>query len=147
MTRSMTPALNLNYTHKQYSHGDITVYITWTLHDERPCIVLLPSFVPIDSDHLIPCIVPMELAWIWDETTGDPAHCAHSSFQFAQALGFNEYNPQKLIEIASIIRSHLGDLLTVPPFPLSEKQVVADALLTDINTGKTREAEVTDYVH
>lgn len=139
-------ALDLTKTAWTRVKGDVTVYATWILTTGRPCLVLLPTNRLSNSEHLIPCLVPLDMAYLWDEHVGDPVHCARTTVQFAQALGINEYEPRNLIRLTSIIREHLGDLLTMPPLPDEATDVVADAILTDPNTGKTREKEITDHV-
>lgn len=127
--------------------GDITVFFTWSMHNGRPVMVLVPNRRGSwGHEDTTPCLVPMDLAYQWDEHTGDPAHCARMTFQFANALGLNAYEPRNLIRLTSIIREHLGDLLTIPPMPESEREAVADVILTDTETGKTQEMEIVDHV-
>ncbi|RBO54662.1 hypothetical protein DSD19_04610 [Rhodovulum sp. BSW8] len=123
-------------------HGDLTVFGTWLLTNGRPSMVLLPTRRQTRANAAIPCLVPLDIAWMWDEHTGDPAHCARTSMQFTAALGFNECDPRSVIFVTSCIREHLGDLLRQPPAPQSDREVVADAIAVDIDTGKAREAEI-----
>lgn len=139
------PALDLNLAAWEQAHGQILVIGTWSLLDKRPCMVLIPAWFRKRSERIIPCIVPLDHAFMWDEHTGEPGAAARMSVQFASALGFNAFDPATVVSITAIIREHLGDLLTMPPFPASEKKAVADVLMTDIN-GKTIEAEVIDNV-
>lgn len=144
MTDTPDVALDLRRTHFTHPRGDVTVYGTWLLTNRRPCLVLLPSFTRIDSDYLVPCIIPMDQAYKWDEHTGDPAHCAQMTWWFAQALGIDAHNPSNMIRLTSIIREHLGDLLTMPPFPESQTEIVADTLMVNHETGRTTEATITE---
>lgn len=146
MTAATTPLIDLSRYAWRRPQGDVTVFGTWSLHNGRPVMVLIPTHLPEHSDHLIPCLVPLDLAYQWDEHTGDPAHCARMTFEFAGALGIDQFNPRNLVRLTSIIRDHLGDLLTMTNLPDSEREVVADAILTDRNTGKVREAEIVDNV-
>lgn len=145
-TVETSPLLDLDRYLWKRSMGNITAIGTWSLHNGRPVMVLVPTFARPTHERIQPCLVPMDLAYLWDEHTGDPGHCAQASYGFANALGLNPLNPHDLIRLTSIIREHLGDLLMMPNMPSSEKQVVADAILTNPNTGKTREAEIIDYV-
>ncbi len=143
-----TPKLALDLTRYMAKHdiGDITAIMTWTMHNQRPCIVLIPTFVPTHNERITPCIVPLDNAWIWDEVAGDGAHCANATYQFACSLGFNP-TPRLLIRITSIIRELLGDLLSMPPMPrFYDPLVVADATLTNLETGKVTQSEVTEHV-
>jgi hypothetical protein len=138
-------AIDLNLTLWSRTKGDITVYGTWIMTTGRPCLVLLRTdWKP--GAQAIPCIVPLDQAWLWDENTGDPVHAAHTTVQFAHALGLNVLNPREMIRLTSIIREHLGDLLRMPPLPDTEAEVVADAIVTNRVTGKTIEAEIKDHV-
>ena len=142
------PMIDLERHLWKRTKGDITVYGTWSLHSGRPVMVLVPTFVPRHSvERAVPCLIPLDAAFLWDEHTGDPSHCAQMTFQFAQVLPISPFNPSDMIRLTSIIREHLGDLLTMAPLPESEREVVADAILTDPNTGKTKETEIVDYVH
>lgn len=144
-----TPLIDLSRTDEKLGskvYGDVTVHFTWSLHNGRPVMVLTPTHLPEHSDYLIPCLVPMDLAYLWDEHLGDAVHCARTTYQFAGALGLNQNDPKTLVRLTSIIRSHLGDLTMMKHLPESEREVVADAILTDRNTGKVREAEIVDNV-
>lgn len=141
-----TPLIDLSRYDWKRRKGDVIVYGTWSLHNGRPVMVLIPTFTPEHSEHLIPCLVPLDMAYMWDEHTGDPAHCARMTFEFASALGLNAHEPRTMVRLTSIIREHLGDLLTMRNLPASEQEVVADAILTDTNTGQVREAEIIDNV-
>lgn len=140
------PVLDLNLRLWQRTIGDITVIGTWLLSTKRPCLALVPSRVMPTHDRITPCLVPLDIAYAWDEHTGDPADTAAMSFEFAAALGLNPMEPRNVIAVTSIVRDSLGDLLSMPPFPSGEKQTMADVLITDANTGKTTEAEIIDNV-
>lgn len=140
------PAIDLSRTAWERTFGDLTVIGTWIMTTGRPVMVIIPTFVKRSHERIIPCLVPMDMAYLWDEHMGDPAHCAQTTFAFANALGMSPYEPRNLIRITSLIREHLGDLLTIAPLPESELEVVADAIMTDPNTGKVTEAEIVDHV-
>lgn len=141
-----TLMLDLSRRVDTFTHGDIQVILTWTLHDERPCLVLIPTLAVLHFDSITPCIVPIESAFMWDEHTGDGRHCATMAFQFACAMNFAP-SPQILIRITSIIRDHLGDLLACPNMPkLFDDEVVADATLTNLETGAVKQSEIVKNV-
>lgn len=149
MTQSQTenqPLLDLSRYHWKRTQGDVTLYGTWSLLNGRPVMVLVPTHRQHDFENVTPCLVPLDLAYMWDEHTGDPAHCAQATFAFANALGLDAFSPRSLIRLTAIIRDHLGDLLAMPPIPSTEREVVADTIMTDPNTGRSVEAEIRDYV-
>jgi hypothetical protein len=139
-------ALDLSRYIAKHVLGDITAIMTWTTHNQRPCIVLIPTFTPLHFDRVTPCIVPLENAWAWDETTGDGAHAARTSCDFACSLGFSP-SPQMLMRITGTIRDLLGDLLMMPVMPaFYDTSVMADATLTNLDTGKVHQKEITEDV-
>jgi len=144
MTQTTAPVINLNYDHRHQTRvaGDITVIFTWIITTGRPCMVLVPTSAGLTHERITPCIVPMEHAYLWDENVGDGRHCAIAAYQFAASLGFNPNNPQTLVRITSIVREHLGDLLTMPQEPDFDRPVMAEITKTDTETGKTEEAEI-----
>ena len=145
-TDSNEPIIDLSRRHFTRTQGDVTVIGTWSLANSRPVLALIPTHTRLAHDRLTPCLVPIDMAHLWDEHTGDAAHAAIMTVQFAEALGINPYNPRALVRLTSLIRDHLGDLLAMPPMPTSEERVVADIIKTDHDTGKTTEAEVTSDV-
>lgn len=147
MTQEHSPALDLNLRKWERNVGNVTIIGTWTLHNKRPCLVLVPSNVSPYHDRITPCVVTLDNAFMWDEHTGDPADVAILSYQFAAALGMNPNEPRNVLFVTTLIRDSLDDLITgIGPFPESERVAVADALITDPNTGKTKEAEIKDHV-
>ncbi|MCE7797865.1 hypothetical protein LWE61_15035 [Sphingobium sufflavum] len=135
-------ALDLTRYHGRFRHGDITVYATWFGDELHPCLVIVPTHME-GHEKVTPCVVMQRNAWIWTEEIGEPRHAVRTSFQFCQHLRITP-SPQMCIRITSIIRDHLGDLLTIPPAPF-ERVVVADAVRID-SDGKEHHAEVTDRV-
>lgn len=147
MTTSIDkPVLDLSLSAWERVQGDVTVIGTWILTTERPVLALVPTRRKRDADRISPCLIPIDMAYLWDEYTGDPVHCAQATFEFAKSLGFNEFDPINMVRLTSIIRDHLGDLLTMGPMPTTEKAVAADVIMVDRDSGKTVEAEVVDHV-
>jgi|AntRauTorckE5430_2_1112549.scaffolds.fasta_scaffold04137_2 hypothetical protein len=140
------PILDLDLRHKTLVRGDITVIFTWLLSNQRPCMVLVPTKIMPTHERTMPCIVPLDIAFAWDEVTGDAAETAAMSFQFAAGLGMNPMEMRNVIKVTSVVRDCLGDLLRMPMFPADQREVVADVLITDTDTGKTTEAEAVDHV-
>lgn len=134
--------LDLTQTHFERNYGDITVFGTWFGKDRKPALVLV-STSKIGSEHLVPCVVPMNQAYLWDEKGGDGAHCAHVSALFAANMGFG-FDTMKIMKISSVIRDNLGELVNIPPKP-TEKVVVADAIRTD-SSGKQHHSEIIEHV-
>jgi hypothetical protein len=132
----MDYALDLNRRHFTKTRGDITAIGTWLRLDQqwKPCMVLIPADTDYD-DRLVPCVVTQDSAWMWSREVGDPASTVPLTRNFSQCLRFPD-DPRTLIKIASFIEDMLGDLLRIPPFPQSEKSVVAEALVYDNNTGE-----------
>lgn len=135
--------LDLTKTHFEHRHGDITVFGTWFGRERQPALVLIRTD-RIGSEGAIPCVIPMRLAWLWSESAGDGAHCACSSIIFAENLGQNTANVRDVMRITSIIREHIGDLLTIPPTP-EHRVIVADAIRIDRESGKQHHAEIFDH--
>lgn len=127
-------------------HGDITVYGTWWLGDKEgpwPCMVLVPTYRQMALNY-VPCVVTLDLAWIWSEEVGDPAYAADTAMSFAQSLGIGA-TPKNVIRVASIIRDHIEDMIKrIPPRPTSHQDVVADIIIKDQQTGRERHAEIKD---
>lgn len=122
-------ALDLSRYAWRQQHGDITAYGTWFgTETRRPVLVLVPSYRS-GAEKVTPCIVPLESAWAWDESIGDPRHCARTSAEFVAHLGLGR-GMYQAFRVARIIRDHLGDLLSMPPEPV-ELIEVGDAIRTD----------------
>lgn len=141
------PALDLNLRAWERTSGGITIIGTWTLHNKRPALALIPANVSPFHDRITPCVVTLDNAFMWDEHTGDAMEVARMSYRFAAALGLNPNEPRNVLYVTTLIRDSLEDLIKrIGPFPEMERKVVADAILTDPETGKTKEAEIKDHV-
>lgn len=144
------PALDLTRYLNRYTHGDITVYLTWWLAEDsgpRPCLVLVPTHHQ-SNEKCIPCVVLIQNAWIWDEQKGDPILAAFWAMKFVHLLRLTE-NPQSAFRVRGIIIDHLGDLLTMPPMPASMRvdTVIGEAKVTVREAGRVvRHEEIVDRV-
>ncbi|MBP0484664.1 hypothetical protein [Sagittula salina] len=146
--QTRTVEIDLNFEHKSHVYGDVTVIQTWTMSNKRPCLVLVPSLIKRHFERVTPYVVSIDNAWMWDETAGDPEDCVWMTMEAVNALGLSATDPATMIRITSIIREHLGDLLMMPPLvEVAHSAVVADAIITDANSGKTRDREISDHVH
>jgi len=134
--------LDLTQTHFERAYGDITLFGTWFGKNRRPALVLVPTN-KIGSEYLVPCVVPMDGVWAWDEEKGDGAHCARVCVLFATNMGFG-FDTMRMMKIASIIRENIGELYKIPPKP-TERIVVADAIRTD-EYGREHHSEIVENV-
>ncbi len=146
MTRLITPILDLTRYAWRQRHGDLFAYGTWRYDTDDdcwvPCLVIVPAFRRIGHARTTPCIVTLDLAWIWSEEEGDPRFAAEVAIDFCLSLDLAP-SPQNAYRIASIIRDHLEDLIKrVPPRP-RDRTVVAEAVLTEAS-GKKHIAEIAD---
>lgn len=144
------PALDLTRYLNRYTHGDITVYLTWWLADDsgpRPALVLVPTHSQ-SNEKCIPCVVPIENAWVWSEEKGDPILAALQAMKFVHLLRLAE-NPQSAFRVRGIIIDHLQDLLTMPPMPddMRVSTVIGEAKVTNREAGEVvRHEEIVDRV-
>lgn len=138
-------ALDLSLQHFHQRHGDLTIIGSWYGTETRePCLVLVKTNAILSHERITPCIVRLSNAWAWAEETGDMHQVVKLCMNFANALGLDGYNQMTIMRIASVIRDHMGDLLSMPPAPTHDKKVVADLIYTDNDTGKVIHKEVKD---
>lgn len=142
-------ALDLTRTAWTQKHRDLTAWGTWWLAEDsgpRPCIVLLPTD-QTKWEHIKPCVVTLDEAWVWSEEIGDGARAAQIAFGFAQGLGLDAYEANNLLRIRSIIADHLGDLLTMAPLPEERETVhLGEGTIKERESGKiVKEGEIIDH--
>jgi hypothetical protein len=139
------PVIDLTVSAWVKQHGDLTCFGTWFLDTDGeapwPCMVIVPTHKSMSHSY-VPCIVSLDLAWIWSEENGDPEFAMATALSFARSLGLTT-DWKNVNRIASIIRDHLGDLLRIGARPDNLKKIVADVLMKAEN-GKERTAEVRD---
>lgn len=141
--------LNLSLIHKDFVHGDLSVIITWTLDDQRPCLVIIPSHKRIDNQEITPVVIPDTMAWAWSEDNRlrDNEHCIISSALYATVLYGPSATMKQAFKIATLIHDHLDDLILCPPMPIFfDKSVVGTAHIRDLSTGKLTQKEILDDV-
>lgn len=142
---STIPALDLEMYHFRRSYGDIEAFGTWFGRERRPCLVLLrKGDYGRGAERVRPCVFPLENAWIYAESVGDPIAAAHSLARMAPYLGIDLTSTLQMTRLMSIMRDLMGDWLSIPPKPRDKMEVRADAILTNLETGKTRTAEIMD---
>lgn len=134
------PDIDLSKIHKKYTTSDISVYFTWYGENNRPCLVLLPTYRSRGSYK--PAVILVDDAYQWATETGSPFYVQQQSIKIAKALDFAP-TPQTLARIANIIADSIGELLNIPPKPSFGSKVVADAFITQEN-GKQKHFEMTE---
>ena len=147
------PALDLTRYHYKRTHGDITVYGTWFRHDEegwRPALVLAPTDEKkmarsLGPRRAYPFVIPLGEAWAWAEDSNQPEYAAVSSANAAICLG-QEPTMLTCLNVASIVRSHLQTLLTIPPKPAFNPLQVRADVIQRFSDGTRTEAEIEDDI-
>lgn len=140
--------LDLSKRHKTFVVGEITAIMTWTLHDRRPCMVLIPTLRMLHFNSITPIIIPDTMAWAWSETKAlrDMKHVAMSSLIYADALGLGG-TPQAARKVATVIHDLIDELLSIPPMPnYYDKVIVGTVKRTDPVTGKVITGEIKEDV-
>lgn len=140
------PILDMRYTAWQHQYGDLTVYGSWTLDNDQPCIVIVPTLNMMSNERVIPCIVRLSEAYLWAEETGDPAVTVRQAARFAEALRLDPLSPQVIARLHAIVDNSLHDLIHMPSFPRkAEGETAADLIATDPESGKiVHEGTITD---
>lgn len=142
---TMNVRLDLNLRCWARQRGEITAIGTWVTINGRakPCMVLVRTGdKPAD---MRPFVITGDRAWIWSEDIGDPIQSAHQCFRIAECLNLDP-EPSTIIKIVSFVHDHLGDLLTIPPFPpaAAPANIIAELVITERATGKTHEVALSD---
>lgn len=141
-----SPVLDLSVRAFSFVRGDITLIGSWlrVAGSLRPCMVLIRTGEEY-SAYTVPCVIPLERAWVWDPINGNPREAAIAAAGFIDAL---RLTPGRVsaIRLLSLIHDHLDDLVGIPPLPPKERRAVAELLVTDNRTGRSKEIEVCDYV-
>lgn len=138
-------AYDLTACHAVHPRGSIMVWMTWNRITGVPCMVLTPKDAHLSHERVIPCVIPLTMAWKWDDKIGDPLHINSTSYMFCANLGWNPNNVRNILKLQTIIHDLLEDLIRMPPMPDDTRVVSADAIITDNVTGKTVHKEITDH--
>lgn len=139
------PAYDLNVVHDRFERGGVTLWVTWNRNTGEPCLILTPSMSQLSHQRAIPCVVPLSRAWAWDERIGDTHSVMITAGIFCTNLGLNPFEARNVNAVLSLIRNHLHDLLTCPPLPAEDREIAADAIITDNATGKVTHKEIKDH--
>lgn len=143
--------LDLSLTHFKRPQGDLTVYGTWLLDGtgDRPCLVILRTNEERHPD-AIPVVITIDQAWRWSDgegglPMGDPEYASHQAQLAGQHLRLTD-DVRTVLRIVALVNAHLGDLLSIPPFPREKGNVLGELTITNRSTGETTEVEIPDDV-
>lgn len=148
------PVLDLDKRHWTAHARGLTAIGTWFRQDERiedglvrrgqwrPAMVICRTGTETRHD-AAKCIIPMERAWLWAPETGDADACSMIIPRFLDALGLDPMSKADNDRLISIVLDHLGDLLSIPPYPFPEPkpEPVMTIRFAD-STGRKIEAEI-----
>jgi len=135
------PILDLSQRHAEKVDGELTLVFTWlgeTVADSEPCVVLVPTYRVLAPGHYKPCVIPLSSAWKYDEA----GYLWQSAQSIASILGLG---PSATFKVADNIQSALLALIKMPPKPVTEAKVVADAIVTE-ESGRQTTAEIIEEV-
>lgn len=132
-------ALDLSKNYEVRQHGDITAHYTWfgaDADDREPCIVLVPTYRILAGNGYKPCVIALSSAYKY----ADDKYLVEASLGIAEILGLG---PSATYRISTIINEGLLDLIKMPPKPVEQQIVVADAFVTN-ESGKRQHFEMTE---
>lgn len=141
------PRLDLALIYTDHNHGDLRVILTWELHRQRPCIVIIPAFKDISPMNMTPCVFCLDELWVFDEKLGSPEQAIIVAVDACNHLEMNPWEKRNVFRIIDIVRKFTPDVIKMPPMPPFLHRVVADAILVDPRSGKAYEKEITSNVH
>jgi hypothetical protein len=148
MTQSLLnaedPVLDLSKNHAAHVRGDITVFLTWLkITDQwRPCMAMIRTGEE-RSEHTIPCIMTLDKAWIWSDV-GSELEAMIMAIDFAKCLRLDFTKRSDVWRIMTLVNDYLGDLISMPPRPYHDPVAVAEAVITNTETGKSRDILITE---
>lgn len=135
------PVLDLTKQHSHHIDGELTVIFTWygeTVDDSEPCVVLVPSYRILAPGHYKPCVIALSSAYKYD----DAQYLWQSAAHIANILGLGA---SATFKVADKIQSCLLELIKMPPRPVDQQIVVADAIVTE-QSGRQSTAEIIEEV-
>lgn len=143
------PTLDLRRYHWRQVHGDLEAFGTWYGTEGRPCLVIVPAHRAWGR-RVVPCIIRMDSIWRFDEhaTAGEPQvirEVAQELTHMCALLGLPPI-PLSATRLLSIVRNHVGDVLSIPPRPRDLHRVVAEMEVTNASTGRTSEVVIHDDI-
>jgi len=141
-------ALDLNQYAWRTHQGALTLIGTWLLSDEKkqPCMAIIRRGEE-KSPYNIPCIIPLNRAWVWDEKAGDAAQRTFAAFEILTRLRI-EPTGRNLIKLMMAVNHRLEDLIKMPPFPHGEfvpvEEVIGEGMIINHDSGMAHEFELRD---
>lgn len=135
------PVLDLNKQHSSHTDGELQVIFTWygeTVDDSEPCVVLIPTYRMLAPGHYKPCVIALSSAYKYDDTQ----YLWRSAAHIANILGLGA---SATFKVADKIQSSLLELIKMPPRPVDQAVVVADAIVTT-ESGRQTTAEIIEEV-
>ena len=135
------PVLDLTKQHAQRVYEELTVIFTWlgpTVDDSEPCVVLVPTYRMLAPTHYKPCIIALSSAYKYD----DAQYLWESAAHIANILGLGA---SATFKVADKIQDSLLELIKMPPRPVEQAVVVADAIMTT-ESGRQSTAEIIEEV-
>lgn len=141
------PALNLARFHRQFTHGDVTAFLTWYGPDLEECVALVPTFkFGISQDFMPAVFLISEISIYAEGYLGDVREAIWNLRIAAAGLGLDD-NPMTIMRLRSIVAEHIDDVLRMPPErPRENEEWRATISATDRNTGETTELRILDDV-
>lgn len=139
-----TQPYKLDLSHAVHRRGPITIWMTWNWITGRPVMILTPTDRRISHQRTVPCIIPMDTCWKWDEDRGDQEDANFTAAMFCGALGLDPYNIRDIFKVQSAIRDHLEELIRMPPLPEDTRRKVAEMEIHEANSGRTITKEISD---
>jgi hypothetical protein len=132
------PAIDLTRTHFVRHLGDLSIYGTWIFNNdqeaEEPALVVIPRY---RRDGFKPCVVALSAAYKYN----DERYMVRAARHFLSMLGIQD-SMAECHKVATLIHSHLLDLLTIPPSPTTAI-IVGEAV---IGEGlRRRTVDILDY--
>lgn len=136
-----TPVLDLTRYHARRYVSGLVLYLTWYFdvndREQKPCMVILK-----DNNKGVPFIMPIENAYLYEDPENGHKELLRAAQLCNQALRRRDAM-REIYEIADLINGSLLDIVTMPPFPDSERKTVADIIITS-GDGRSIHSEVVE---
>lgn len=97
------------------------------------------------DDRTVPCVITVDRAYQWEPQTADWPQTILQAANFCEALRMT-VDRHNVVKLLDFVNDFLSDLLSIPPFPVSQidAPVVAEVTFVDAKTGRTIEKEMKD---
>jgi len=141
-------AIDLDRYAWRVHRGELTLIGTWLLSDEKkpPCMVIIRRNGEF-SPHRVPCVIPLERAWIWDRQAGDSAQRTFAAFEICERLSLKPTG-ENIVKLMLSINHVLEDLIKMPPYPhhafdnMGKGEIIGVGAITNHDGGQVREFEI-----